>query len=213
MAGAVAGTRRLLVGAIGVGDSNPYEAPRAALDAPGTDLVDDAPEAEETWLWRDGPLLVIRKGAEWPDRCVRCGEPAGGTGVEHWLIRHPPWYFLLLLLGIAPYFIGLSIGGRMAKVRLGLCPAHRSRFRAVNVAAGLMALLGVAAISVTVADDRLWPMTPIGCILIVIGSSHALRMTCNALARPRRIIRRFAWITVHPGVLEGLAEWPSTEAA
>jgi len=198
-------------GAIGVGEINPYEAPWADLDATGIEGLGEAREWEETWLWRDGPLLVIRKGAEFPDRCVRCGAGAGGYRLKGTLLRHSPGYFLLLLLGFIPYVIALSLCGRMASIRVGLCRDHRFRLWAAVVGGGMMVVAGMAGIAFTIDSDRLWPVVPVGCVLIFMGCLYAV--TGTWVVRSRKITRQFAWMTIHPSVLEGLPDWPSTEAA
>src|SRR6266446_5069294 len=71
--------------------SNPYQAPQAVLTpqiVPGGDV------------WQDRGLLVIRKGAVLPDRCVKCNAPAEGYRLKRNLAWHQPAIYLTILAGI-----------------------------------------------------------------------------------------------------------------
>ncbi len=50
---------------------NPHAAPETEIS-----LGPRAPD--DVGAWRDGPLLVMIKGAELPDRCLKCNQPADG---------------------------------------------------------------------------------------------------------------------------------------
>jgi len=52
-------------GATVIDDDNPYVAPKAEV------LVQDRHLDSSTDAWRDGKLLVVRKGAELTDRCLK----------------------------------------------------------------------------------------------------------------------------------------------
>jgi hypothetical protein len=73
-------------------DINPYAAPRH--DLPLNALADEPAGS----VWRDGELLVMRKGAVLPDRCVKCNAPAEGGRLRYVQLWHDPIYFLLLPL-------------------------------------------------------------------------------------------------------------------
>ena len=51
--------------------TNRYGPPKAALE--------DRSGAE-TGMWREGKVLVLRKGSQFPHRCIKCNEPAVGRG-------------------------------------------------------------------------------------------------------------------------------------
>jgi Na+-driven multidrug efflux pump len=61
-------------------------------------------ESTSEGVWRSGKLLVIRRGAQLPDRCIETNQPANGKrfrAVLYW--HHPAVYFLipyLLIYGI-----------------------------------------------------------------------------------------------------------------
>ena len=75
-------------------DFNPYAPPQAEIVDRNLIL------GEKGDLWRDGKLLLIRKGAELPDRCLKCNEPAEGYRLKRTLSWHPPGWYLLVLLNL-----------------------------------------------------------------------------------------------------------------
>jgi hypothetical protein len=66
-------------------------------------------EAEERRLgqemWRSGKLLVIRKGAEFPDRCVKTNQPVQGKRHRQVLSWHHPSLYFLIFAGWLIYLI------------------------------------------------------------------------------------------------------------
>jgi hypothetical protein len=75
--------------------SNPFEPPKAVQT-----FGEMAPTGEGD-AWRNGPLLVLRRGGQLPDRCVKCNAPAEGGRFRR-VIRSIP-------------------------IELSLCPTHRRR--------------------------------------------------------------------------------------
>ena len=54
-------------------ESNPYAAPQSDL----------APQhGPDGGLWRQGRWLMVRNGAVFPDRCVKCNVPVDGCRVK-----------------------------------------------------------------------------------------------------------------------------------
>ena len=99
---------------------NPYAPPKTERLEAERRL--DSPDQ----AWRDRKLLVVRKkGAVLPDRCLKCNAPAEGylfTRDISWI--KPIWVILVLLsplLFILAYFFVRWTG----KVSVGLCPRHR----------------------------------------------------------------------------------------
>ena len=83
-------------------------------------------------VWRDGSILVIRRGVRLPRRCAVCGEPALGNMN---LVR--------LRVGSGIYFDAAGLGARLAedstRVRFGHCRDHAPWMRA-----GTARVLGIA---------------------------------------------------------------------
>ena len=65
-------------------DNNPYAAPKA--DA----LVKDRHLDSSSDAWRHEKMLVVRKGAELPDQCLKCAAPARGYRLSRSLSWHKP---------------------------------------------------------------------------------------------------------------------------
>lgn len=91
---------------------NPYAAPQHDLPLNATELG--------CGVWRDGNLLVMRKEAVLPNRCMECNAPAEGGWFKQVSIWFDPLYLLLLpILPLVVVFIA-----HMATVELGLCASH-----------------------------------------------------------------------------------------
>jgi hypothetical protein len=100
---------------------NPYAAPQA-------DLTPQPPL--EGNLWQQGRLLIVRRDAVFPDRCIKCNAPAESYRVTQKLT----WGSWLMVLP------------RSITIEFGLCPEHARRLRRVKAIAWLGWLAGTAAI-------------------------------------------------------------------
>jgi hypothetical protein len=102
--------------------------PQQALDAPGA--------------WHAGDLLIMRKGAALPDRCVRCNAPTQ----QHLPMKyswHHPGYYALILLGLLPYVVVAMAVSDRAAVAVPLCERHLRTFSRLRLASLGLLLLGV----------------------------------------------------------------------
>ena len=54
---------------------NPYAPPKDMT------FLESYPSGDDR-VWRHGPLLVMTKGSQLPDRCLKCNLPAGGWRLE-----------------------------------------------------------------------------------------------------------------------------------
>lgn len=102
---------------------------------PGTSPVADTRRARA-----EGALLVVpQPGAELPDACVRCGEPAGGATLRKQFSWHPPWIFILVLLWLIVYLVVAMVLRKTINLNVPICDAHRRRRqRALWIGGGLM---------------------------------------------------------------------------
>lgn len=86
-------------------------------------------------MWRKKKTLIVTPHADFPDRCVKCNEPANGFRKKLQLIYHPPYViFLFLFIGILALLLG-----KKHKVEVGLCHGCRKK-RTTGI------LLGVTAV-------------------------------------------------------------------
>ena len=98
--------------------TNRYAPPKAVLrDHDGVD----------TEMWREGKVLAMRKGSQFPHRCIKCNEPAVAPGRRQKLTWHPPGWYLLILLAVLLYVIVAMIVRKKATVEIGLCERHQKR--------------------------------------------------------------------------------------
>ncbi|MGB2611043.1 MAG: hypothetical protein WBC80_18870, partial [Isosphaeraceae bacterium] len=112
-----------------IDDDNPYAAPKADV------LVKDRHLDSSSDAWRHGKMLVERKGAELPDRCLKCAAPGRGYRFNRSLSWHKPvWALTFLMIIILYAHVYLFVRWR-ARVAVGLCPRHR-RNRARAIALG-----------------------------------------------------------------------------
>ena len=153
-------------------------------------------------------MLVVRKGAKLPDRCLKCAAPARGYGFSRSLSWHKPvWALTSLISLISCTPVYLFVRWR-ARVTVGLCPRHR-RNRARAIALGwLAALAGLGSIIAGgMVSDSLQPIALIGgIVLLFVG------MICRAVGSqvlvPRRIDKHFVWLSkVSPDYLAAFPDW------
>ena len=98
--------------------TNRYAPPKAALE--------DRADADAQ-MWREGKVLVMRKGGDFPHRCIKCNEPSTAPRRRCKLSWHSPWLYVLILLALLLYAIVAAIVRKTAVVHIGLCERHQRR--------------------------------------------------------------------------------------
>jgi hypothetical protein len=181
---------------------NPYAPPKADIS-----LEADLPD--EGGVWRDGPLLVMTKGAALPDHCLKCNLPTGGWTLKRKLMWHPPYWYLLILFNLIIYAIAAMIVRQTATVMVPLCEQHRRRRRRMIALAWVLVLSGVAAIVVGASyPDLAGPGVLAALVLFFAGLLTGAFGTQTAV--PKRIDKRLVWLQkVHPEFLADLPPWTS----
>ena len=96
---------------------NRYAPPQASLQD-GYDSAGD--------LWRDGRILVLGKGSDFPERCIKCNQPVVAPRRRITLIWHS-WGWYLLLPAILLYVLVAIVARRRRVVHIGLCARHQRR--------------------------------------------------------------------------------------
>jgi hypothetical protein len=176
---------------------NPYAPPKA-------EVILDPFALAESGVWRDGPLLVMTKDAELPDRCLKCNLPTGGWKLRRKLSWHPYYWYFLILFHIIIYIIVALIVRQKATVMIPLCEAHRRR-RSRAIAVGwLLGLGGIAAFVLGASFQDYAPAGILGGLLLIL-TGLIFGIAGSQVAVPKKIDERFVWIKkVHPAFLAEL---------
>ncbi len=180
---------------------NPYAPPMADLDS-------SASLTEVTDGWRDGTLLVVPKGAELPDRCLKCNAPAHGYRFKRTLYWLQPAWFILFLMSPPIYIVVYLIVRKKGKATAGLCLTHRKRRVLAILIGWLTSLAGIpTAFLAMFVPDHYRPIPLIaGVVLMVAGLS--VGMIGSLVLIPKRIDKRFIWLNkVSPDLLESYPPW------
>jgi hypothetical protein len=120
---------------------NPYAPPKAKLS--------DMPGGNQS-MWRDGKNLVLLRDSDFPERCVKCNDPATPPSRRYKLYWHSAWWYLLILFNILIYLVAALVVRKRAEVEVGLCEQHQRRVltgRAIGWG-GFAALLGATVLGV-----------------------------------------------------------------
>ncbi|MGC8638454.1 MAG: hypothetical protein ACP5XB_01090 [Isosphaeraceae bacterium] len=190
-------------------DDNPYAAPKSEPFA--KDPYFDA----STEAWRDGELLVVRKGAELVDRCLKCGEPTDGYRFSRVLYWHKPIYYLVFFL-ISPllYILIYFFIRWQGKVTVSLCARHRrKRAWAITLGwltalagLGMFIALGVLSDSGDLPDSLKVILPMAGFVLLLAGIIGGI-VGAQVLV-PKKIDAHFIWLNkVSPHLLMELPDW------
>jgi hypothetical protein len=164
-------------------------------------------------MWRDGALLVVKKGEKFPDRCVKSNQPARGRRVRQEAAVGSAFPLLLLLHFVNPVagFLAAAFSGeRTIAFKVGLGDKwHRKRRRAFWVAGGII-IASLAAFGYGVnfmgGELAIW-LIPVGLLTTVGGLFYGLNASTLVVAR--RITKDYVWLSgVHPDFLADLPNWP-----
>lgn len=77
--------------AVAAAEINPYAPPVADVDAGFRHA------GPTEGVWRNGNLLIMRRNASLPERCVKCNRPATHSRLQK-LSWHPAGWYLLILI-------------------------------------------------------------------------------------------------------------------
>lgn len=192
---------------------NPYSSPLSDENVIQATLAE--PPLAGPWVFRKGNQLVMHKGADLPDRCVKSNQPANGLRLRRNLSWHHPLIFLTLFIGILIYVILAIVLRKQATIYVGLSkPWFRKRRRAILIGWGL-ALLGIAIMVgsfVMITDPNGHPSwigwgLLIGLFVLLGGIINGI--IGSQIVRPARITDDYVWLKgVHPDYLADLPVWP-----
>ncbi|MEQ8786822.1 MAG: hypothetical protein RIC55_11010 [Pirellulaceae bacterium] len=189
---------------------NPYQPPQehGAPVEPPSDFDAEGP-------WRSGTVLVTRKGASLPPRCVKTNLPAERT---LWckVSWHPPAFAWTMLAGPVYVVVALIVRKR-ARIDVGLTGERYRRFRLLHSAVWLFGGLSLAPIwfggTMLLDGSRGYPLV-IAVVMAVGGSVMLLAsLVYGRYSAPvvgvQKIDDRFVWLTgVCEAYLAELPPWP-----
>jgi hypothetical protein len=161
-------------------------------------------------IWRSGNLLVMRKGAQLPDRCVKTNQPANGKrwkATFHW---HHPAVYLLILFGFLIYVIvAIAVRKGPAVVYVGVTEETlQKRRRVILWCWGI----GIAGIILVFSASSLQSESAMG-VLVLLGLVLTLGGLIGGIAKGTivnvdRIEDEYVWIRgVTNEYLALLPEW------
>jgi hypothetical protein len=186
-------------------EENPYAPPKSQL-------LDMKPAiARSGGIWRDGNLLMVRKGVQLPDRCLKCNAPADGYRFHRnlsWI--SPFWYLGLLVIGPLIFVIIYYIVRNQGEVTAGLCPIHRARRRRWIWIAWITALLGlvVMLIPTTGVVPQQYTAVPVLAGIALVFAGLLIGAIGPPVLVPDRIDKHFVWLKrVSPTFLATLPDW------
>jgi hypothetical protein len=172
--------------------------------------------------WRSGSLLVLQKGADLPDRCVKSNRPANGRRLKRRMAWHHGAIYLLLLVNLLVYAIVALIMQRKATVYIGLSDEWFAKRRRATLIGWLCVLAGAGLVVLGIYQLRssfsgggltlLQPETggwiiAAGFLVFFVGAIYGL--LASRMVAPARITDTFVWIKgVCPEYLSELPQWP-----
>ena len=164
-------------------------------------------------IWSDYNLLVLRKDAELPDRCIACNEPAEGRRWTQKFYWHSPVFYLLIIVNILIYVLVAVIVRKSAQLSLGICERHqRQRTTALIVGWTTFALAILGFVIATQLRDATVAVAIIASLaLFFVGILYAIFR--RQLVSPKRIDKNFVWLKgVNLDYVVEYPEWPGVDA-
>jgi hypothetical protein len=185
--------------------SNPYAPPESELE------MLTGPEK----VWRNEKLIVMRKGADMPGRCIHCneiaepGKPRRILYLNIWLqIAMLVLFLVFNFLALLPILIVSLIFRKTAKVRIPVCDKHRrKRLWITLTTVTLLSVsigLGVMAARVPLYQGSIFQIAA----LIFIGA-FVLAIIRGQLLRAKKIDKETLILKgAKPPFLDSLPEYP-----
>ena len=176
---------------------NPYAPPQSNLQSAVETPQGMFGMVNGTGVWRTGDLLVMQKGANLPNRCLVCNQPASVQFPKK-MYWHSPWIYLLLIPSILIYAIVAMIARKKADVVLPLCTEHSDkRKRATTIGSllivfGLVAMFGSCTQAGEGSGDTFAMILGIGTLVLFVGLI-VLAVGSNLIV-PKKIDDYYVWL-------------------
>ena len=142
---------------------NPYAAPVA-----GGHAHTGAPGAAGQDFWREGELLVVRKGTHLPDVCLATGQPTGGNVKTKTLQWMPPWIGVVFVLSWPIGLILMLILRKKGQLTYFLSQqAEEKRKKGIMIGIGLI-IAFFASVGIGIALEAPFAAV-VGTLLFIVG--------------------------------------------
>ncbi len=183
---------------------NPYQPPQV------NDPVLKPHQADTDGIWRQGKLLVMRKTAVLPDRCVKSNVPTDRK-LKRNLTWHHPAIFLSILISLCVYVILALILSKKATIHIGLADIwFAKRSRAIMIGWGsVLASIAMIIGGIVLIDqnDLFGIMIAAGVLVFLVGAIYGL--VAARMVTPTKIDDTFVWLKgVNSDYLDSLPVWP-----
>lgn len=164
-----------------------------------------APSGAGAGLWRMNNQLVTRSETPFPDRCVKCNDPANGFRLKRQLYWHPPAFYLIILLNLLIYALVAICIRKKAALYIGLCETHRVRRKRGIIICWLSVITGLAMIIGGGVGNSGFVIVP-GIVLFIGGMIYG--GVTGARISAAKITQDNVWIKgVNKDFLAELPEW------
>jgi len=162
-------------------------------------------------VWGDGTILVARKSATFPYRCLKTNEPAESL-LRKKLSWHPQWVYVLVVISPIICLIAALIVLKRATFDLPYCLPVRKRIRNARIGMWISIPLALALVFLCFALTDWIPLEvmmtvlSIGLLVIIVAVVFCLNFL-NPIV-PTRITDTHVWLKrVHADYLALLPEW------
>lgn len=161
-------------------------------------------------LWRQGKLLVMKKTAELPPRCVKTNRPTERRLKRDLSWHHPILYLMLLVVGPVIYVIIAQFIRKTATVHIGLTDEWFAKRRKAILLGWLTGLGGIGVMIAGIAGvDRNGAMgwlILVGIVLMLFGLLWGTAKA--AMVSANKITDRHVWLSgVCPEFIADLPEF------
>ena len=186
-------------------ESNPYAPPESELET----LIDP------DMVWRKEKLIVMRKGADMPGRCIHCnenaepGKPRRILYLNTWLqIAMLVLFLVFNVLALIPIFIVSLIFRKTTKIKIPVCQKHRRKRLWITMITVVLLtasiVFGVIAARVSSYQGTIFM---IAAVIFVVA--FLLAIIRGQLLRAKKIDREIVILKgAKPPFLDSLAEYP-----
>ena len=190
---------------------NPYASPQ--VDNAPPPMFAAAPHAPQG-MWALGKVLVMHKNAQFPNVCVKSGQPAVRR-LTRKLSWHHPAIALSIFLGLLVYVILALVLTKRATIHVPLTEEWFARRRNAIISGWLIALAGLAMFigSFFLIETRYesWVGLPmlVGAVLIVFGWGYGALRSRTVWAK--KIDDHYVYLKgVNKSLLSQLPQWAGT---